>query len=361
MKNKGFTLVELIAIIVIIAIIALIAVPTVLNIIDKSKEKANLNSAKMILEAGDIYYSNNMIKKNEEIGIDKNIYSNLETKGNKPENGEFYLLENGKTAMAVQMDDKCYLKEFNGELEVKDDINNCKVTKPTIIFTITVDNWQDSVEAKIDVENYTSNDNLTYEIYQKSQSDSDYKKVKSGEVNSDPIGITGLASCQSYNFKVIVYDDGAKIGNDDGEAVQCFVAGTKVYTEDGYLNIEDIKVGDKVYALDLETNEQELKTVKRTIINETSELYHLKIGDKTISTTPRHEFYIVDKGWVRAFNLEVGDQVITEEGTKTISEIEFENLKTPVKVYNLEVEGLHNYLITEYSILVHNAGSPSAC
>lgn len=96
MKNKGFTLVELIAIIVIIAIIALIAVPTVLNIIGKSKEKANLNSAKMILEAGDIYYSNNMIKKNEEIGIDKNIYSNLETKGNKPENGEFYLLENEK-------------------------------------------------------------------------------------------------------------------------------------------------------------------------------------------------------------------------------------------------------------------------
>lgn len=171
-----------------------------------------------------------------------------------------------------------------------------------------------------------------------------------------------MAPCQSYNFKVIVYDDGAKIGNGNGErGVQCFVAGTKVYTEDGYLNIEDIKVGDKVYALDLETNEQELKTVKRTIVNETSELYHLKIGDKTISTTPRHEFYIVDKGWVRAFNLEVGDQVITEEGTKTISEIEFENLKTPVKVYNLEVEGLHNYLITEYSILVHNIPSSSAC
>ena len=30
-------------------------------------------------------------------------------------------------------------------------------------------------------------------------------------------------------------------------------------TEDGYKNIEDIKVGEKVYALDLETNNQELK------------------------------------------------------------------------------------------------------
>lgn len=40
MKNRGFTLLELLAVIVILAIIALIATPLILNVIEKSKEGA---------------------------------------------------------------------------------------------------------------------------------------------------------------------------------------------------------------------------------------------------------------------------------------------------------------------------------
>ena len=50
-KVEGFTLIELLAVIVILAIIALIATPIVLNIINESKESAQLRSAEMYLDA----------------------------------------------------------------------------------------------------------------------------------------------------------------------------------------------------------------------------------------------------------------------------------------------------------------------
>ncbi len=51
MKNKGVTLIELLAVIVILAIIALIAVPIVLNIINDSKISATERSKEMYLKA----------------------------------------------------------------------------------------------------------------------------------------------------------------------------------------------------------------------------------------------------------------------------------------------------------------------
>ena len=48
---------------------------------------------------------------------------------------------------------------------------------------------------------------------------------------------------------------------------------------------------------------------------------------------------------------------VTEEGTMEITSVEYERLEKPIKVYNFEVEDEHTYLVTKYSILVHNAGS----
>ena len=51
MKNKGFTLVELLAVIVILAIIALIAVPIILGIISDSKNESAERSAELYIDA----------------------------------------------------------------------------------------------------------------------------------------------------------------------------------------------------------------------------------------------------------------------------------------------------------------------
>ena len=62
MKN-GFTLIELLAVIVILAIIAVIAVPIILNIIDNTQEKANIESAKLYLSAVNLSLEKESINK----------------------------------------------------------------------------------------------------------------------------------------------------------------------------------------------------------------------------------------------------------------------------------------------------------
>ena len=54
MKNKGFTLIELLAVIVILAIIALIATPIILNIINDSRDSANLRGAELYLKGAEL-------------------------------------------------------------------------------------------------------------------------------------------------------------------------------------------------------------------------------------------------------------------------------------------------------------------
>ena len=55
MKEKGFTLVELLAVIVILTIISLIAVPMILNVIDESRKKAAIVSAENYIYAVEQY------------------------------------------------------------------------------------------------------------------------------------------------------------------------------------------------------------------------------------------------------------------------------------------------------------------
>ena len=58
MKNKGFTLVELLAVIAIMALLAGIAIPKILSMLDKGKEEDYIKDAKAVLaQAKEVYYS----------------------------------------------------------------------------------------------------------------------------------------------------------------------------------------------------------------------------------------------------------------------------------------------------------------
>jgi len=59
-KEKGFTLVELLAVIVILGIIAAIAVPMIGNVINDSKDKAILADAQTILNGAKLAHSSNL-------------------------------------------------------------------------------------------------------------------------------------------------------------------------------------------------------------------------------------------------------------------------------------------------------------
>ena len=76
----------------------------------------------------------------------------------------------------------------------------------------------------------------------------------------------------------------------------CFVAGTAVLTAVGYVAIEDISSGDKVWSENPETGEKALKEVVQTFVNETNELVHVHVNGEEIITTPEHPFYVPKKG-----------------------------------------------------------------
>ena len=78
--KKGFTLIELLAVIVVLAIVAIIATPIILNVIEESKESANLRSVEGYAEAVKNKYFNDSLGGAKPV-IDSEFLNNVETSG----------------------------------------------------------------------------------------------------------------------------------------------------------------------------------------------------------------------------------------------------------------------------------------
>ena len=89
MKNKGFTLVELLAVIVILAIISIITVPMILGVIETTKKSAAVESVNGILDAADKYMITSMFGESTVTRFDFPGDTKLSYKGTKPTNGTF--------------------------------------------------------------------------------------------------------------------------------------------------------------------------------------------------------------------------------------------------------------------------------
>ncbi|WP_262502894.1 polymorphic toxin-type HINT domain-containing protein [Prolixibacter bellariivorans] len=135
----------------------------------------------------------------------------------------------------------------------------------------------------------------------------------------------------------------------------CFKAGTKiVYNDDSLRDIEKVCIGDTVRTFNLKTSMVENSVVSNTIIRSTSEIYKLTFGSETVYVTAEHPFYVKNQGWVKVCNLRVGQLLITSDEGKT-PEIEMiEKLNEKMTVYNITVEGNHNYFVGNQEVLVHN-------
>lgn len=135
----------------------------------------------------------------------------------------------------------------------------------------------------------------------------------------------------------------------------CFVAGTSVQSENGSKAIDDISIGDKVWAWDEETGDVTLKEVVETYVNETTELVHVFVNGEEIVTTPSHPFYSPVKGWTDAVHLRAGDILVLVNGEYVVVEkVQHEILEAPIEVYNFQVEDYHTYYVSDSGVLVHN-------
>jgi len=119
--------------------------------------------------------------------------------------------------------------------------------------------------------------------------------------------------------------------------------------------IDEIEVGDYVWAHHVETGETELKEVLQVFVKQSDESLHLETTVGDIDTATNHPFYVIGKGWVAAVDLTIGDEVYTIDGDSGfVIGVEVEKLAEPMVVYNLEVDGFHSYFVGENSILAHN-------
>ena len=141
---------------------------------------------------------------------------------------------------------------------------------------------------------------------------------------------------------------------------QCFIAGTLVLTSLGNKKIEDIKVGDEVWAYDEETGEKSLKKVVDLLRNKTEKWIHLlfELEDGTtekLVCTEGHPFYVNNLGWVKSIDLLENDSVLMyNDCTASLIRKEIEELEVEETTYNFEVADYHTYYVGENSLLVHN-------
>lgn len=141
---------------------------------------------------------------------------------------------------------------------------------------------------------------------------------------------------------------------------ECFIAGTLVMTSIGSKPIEEIQVGDEVWAYDEETGEKSLKKVVNLFRNTTKKWIHLLFefengNTEEIVCTEGHPFYVNNFGWIVADKLFENDEVLLYTNKKAIVlEKEIQILAKEETTYNFEVEDFHTYYVGSNEILVHN-------
>ena len=390
MNKKGFTLVELLAVIAILALLVIIALPNVLSMFNKAKKDTFLTEAKSIFkESASKYISDNMHNSNE-----GNIYCKSETDSKNPLDMDigntYYYIEKdntGKTIKFVAWNSSGYVTKIVGDNVMLNDVTGNNVSESSV-KDITCNNVLTNLEviSKL-TKTYTINANASAETSNKgkltisiasSNTTDEFNKVKYiiyKKNNTEYVEIhETVLTNKSNNFTLNYYDEtfsnskdmyykveaytenNLKIGEKEfTHLFFCFVAGTKVKTENGFKNIEDIKIGEKVYSFNLDNNEIELKEVLELIHSSAKDTYKLTIGGKTVEMTSKHQVYIVDKGWTRAYNIKIGDMMLSASGDKVkITNIEHIKYDEPIDTYNLAVEDNSNYFVTDIQVLVHN-------
>ncbi len=101
----------------------------------------------------------------------------------------------------------------------------------------------------------------------------------------------------------------ANVGGYGAPTVQsggCLIAGTKIFTREGYKNIEDLVEGDLVF-----TKEGEFMPVLQTHNFKDKELIEIEFDDGyKVTCSPEHKF-MIDGEWIEAKNLQVDDVVLS--------------------------------------------------
>jgi hypothetical protein len=133
----------------------------------------------------------------------------------------------------------------------------------------------------------------------------------------------------------------------------CFVPGTIVWTETGQTPIEQVQVGDRVFAQHPDTGELALKLVEHVTAGQpTAALAQVTVDGQSLYPTLGHVLWVNGKGWRIAKRLNPGDHVHGLSGAMAVEKLT--ETPAPPVVHNLIVSDFHTYFVGEKGILVHD-------
>jgi hypothetical protein len=184
--------------------------------------------------------------------------------------------------------------------------------------------------------------------------------------DSSPVGSTTVNTDANGQASVTVTGDGVSCGS--GELTvrlsyagqqhsctwtifPCFVAGTPVLLADGSLKaIETLREGDMVTSYDFAAG----GAVARRVTDTLQRTVDSRLDLDGLGVTATHPFAVGEDQWKKAGDLAVGDTVLGRDGPISIGRIE--TVSGEVTVYNISVEGLENYYVSNGRdlYLVHN-------
>ena len=141
--------------------------------------------------------------------------------------------------------------------------------------------------------------------------------------------------------------------------IPCFPAGTLVATPNGHLPIEDIVLGQEVFAFDFPTQTQLTRKVAAVYHGKTNSWVDISLADETIRATRKHPVWVhSEQRWLPAEALEIGMTVTTRDGSlRMIDGLETHALRELAPTFNLTIEETNNFYAGDVELLVHNDDS----
>jgi hypothetical protein len=136
----------------------------------------------------------------------------------------------------------------------------------------------------------------------------------------------------------------------------CLIAGTPVWTETGFIPIEQIKPGDRVLSKDIQSGELKYKPVLQTTVREPTAVQKFRTGDETIVASPGHHFWVSGDGWTKVRDFTTNQPLHTVTGMQRIESTETDGGQE--KVYNLIVADFHTYFVGKTMLLSHDVLPP---
>ncbi|MGF1623755.1 MAG: polymorphic toxin-type HINT domain-containing protein [Alphaproteobacteria bacterium] len=137
----------------------------------------------------------------------------------------------------------------------------------------------------------------------------------------------------------------------EGQYENSFAAGTKVLTDSGLRNIEDIRDGDVVVSFDIDTQRVVNQRVRGVNSRVENVIYEMGIGGQTIRVTRDHPF-LTTNGWKRVVETSVGSTVVAHGGGQHTIETCFMR-RGSFTVYNFTVEITGTYYVSDLRLLAH--------